>query len=285
MTNPAKVMVGVSTFDGHSYCRHEFVERLKEIVPKEQVYIVYNGDDPSGFEDFKLDMYKTSGNLRGLDIMAAKQNMIRKEFLKKGSYTHLLMLESDNIPPKDVCERLLSHKKDIVSAMYFIKSTQSAVHHLSEHTKQALWREYEQKGSVGQAPDMDIALIIRQLPIPSLWGIFHSSLFAQKAGRLWTTEDYINFKVDGQRLVPILSSGVGCVLLSRKVVSEIPFRVKDPDDPFQQFTDFLFYTEAREKGIQAYVDIDTIAKHLHVHFADEYNSDKWFDTKTYKSLQ
>lgn len=276
-------MVGVSTYDGHAYCRHEFVKRLKELVPAEQVYIVYNGDDCWGFDDFKVDHHKATGHLRGLDIMVAKQNMIRKEFLKKGSYTHLLMLESDNVPPKDVVDRLLKHKKDVVSALYFIKSMQTAVHQIQPNLKEIMVKEYVRKGSLGLKPTADIALVMRQAPIPSVWGVFQSSLFG-KAGRLWSTDDYIHYKTEGISLVPIISAGVGCALFSRRILGEIPFRARDESDPYQQFSDFLFYTEAISKGYQPYVDIDTLCKHIHVHYTDDYNTDKWFDTKTYKGL-
>ena len=276
-------MVGVSTYDGHAYCRNEFVKRLKEIVPAEDVYIIYNGNDAWGFDDFKMDMHEVSGKLRGLDVMVAKQNMIRKHFLKKGSYSHLLMLESDNIPPKDVVKRLLKHKKDIVSSIYFIKSMQTAVHHIKPELKKLLIAEHKKKGSLGLSPYVDIALVMRQAPIPSAWGIFQSSIFGN-AGRLWSTDDYIHFKTEGLSLIPIISAGVGCVLISRKILSEIPFRARDESDPYQQFSDFLFYTEAIKNGYQPYMDIDTLVKHIHIHYTDDYNTEKWFDTKTYRGL-
>jgi len=263
-------MVGVPTYPGHFYCRQRFVERLHQINPPEQTRIIWNGDNLWGFDEFKIDVVN-QGTLRGAELLAKKQEMFRAEFLKRSSYTHLLLLESDTIPPKNVIEQLARHDRDIVSAFYTVKSTQSAIHQTGENLRQAAREQGVAK--------FDDALVIRQKPAPTFHGVFHSCIYGNSA-RLWTMDDYFEYLSEGITLVPVVAGGVGCVLIKRRVLEEIGFRARPEEMTEQQLTDFLFYMDASGKGFEGFVDLSCVCLHLHADWSDQYHTSRWFDPQT-----
>ncbi len=264
-------MVGVCTYSGHSYCRQRFADRLKEICDPKDVLIVWNGENLWGFDDFKVITIENKKDESNVDLLARKQNYIRSEFLKRGSYTHLLLLESDNIPSKDVIEKLATHKKDIVTAMYLVKVAEGDV----VPTPQAAidWAKKNNK------PQADTIFLMNQKIIPTLWGIFNSSLFDSPRVRMWTVEDWFNYKIEGHSLVPIYSGGVGCTLISRKVLAKLAFDTKLPTQK-QQLTDFVFFSQAHKMGYEAFVDLDCLCQHLHIDWLETDSMKKWFNPQT-----
>ena len=52
------------------------------------------------------------------DRIVSSRNLLRKYALDNG-YDYFLSLEQDVIPPLDIIERMLSHKKEVISGIYF----------------------------------------------------------------------------------------------------------------------------------------------------------------------
>lgn len=267
-----RVLVGVSTYDGHAYCRTQFIESLKRLSVGHEVYVVYNGKDMWGFEDFEIDTYlPVSDDERGLDIMRKKQNMIRDKFLA-GDYTHLLMLESDNMPPANVIEMLSSHDRKIVSGMYFIKTVQEYAIQLSEASRK-LMREKTGHNS-------ESVMIVWQTAQPSFMSYFNGEIWTDNAIRMWTMDDWLRFRMEGKRLVPIQTAGVGCVLIHRDVLQDVKFN-GGTGEWDQHLTDMVFYNEASRKGYSAFADIECIVDHWHIQQPDGGNNfNKWYDPKS-----
>lgn len=272
----SKVLVAVNTYPGHAYCRDELVPILKEMAknPRCEVVIFYNGErNPVGFEDFKIIYYDPPTGARGIDVLLEKQRMIRKYFLKRIEYGYLFMLESDNIPQPDIVEKFLSYNKDIVSAVYFIKALDREVIKLPYDIQFSVYDHKHGTNEKRQFKAGDPIMILLQKHIPSVWGV--------KKGKstFWEFND-----VFPQRgLVKILSAGFGCAMIKRDVIRDIDFELRDPSDPKQQFTDFLFYHAAMMKGYTAYVDTDTIVEHHHIDW-DSQNYRKWFKSDTLESV-
>lgn len=55
----------------------------------------------------------------GPSSIAAKRQIVAEGFLKESQFTHLLFLDSDQVPPSRTVERLLSHNVPIVGATIF----------------------------------------------------------------------------------------------------------------------------------------------------------------------
>ena len=287
-----KVLIGVPTYSGHSFCRLEFINKLKKIKERNgaDIFVVWNGERDEKTKAF--DEYKEIGKLRrilntvgerNISLLAKKQNIIRKEFLD-GGYTHLLMLESDNIPPDDVIDKLSSHNAQVVSGLYFINSSQS----IAKPPPEVIKQEALEKG----LPKFDMVFVIKQMPIPSVWSIFGCEIFEHSldkttdAVRLWSIEDYIRFQMEGKRLVPIFSSGVGCVLFDRDSISKIPFSDKlDMEGQDKQLTDFIWFYSAFKHGIECYVDIECLVSHKHFSGVSSLaDVGKWFDPHTLQKI-
>jgi len=255
-------MTGIVTYPGHSYCKDEFLANLKEMVCHSRdagievtPVIFWNGNrHPKGFKH-KVIRYYNKADERGIDILCNKQNQMRDYFLQH-DFTHLFNLESDNIPSIDTITNFVKHEKDMVSSLYFIKTQEYVTINVPENSQ---WGEMGLQGK---------AAIVRQRLIPSVWGIFGTK------SRLWDIDDAL----PQRGLVRALSAGVGSVLITREVLEEIKFKIRTPEVN-QQFTDFIFFKEAFDKGFELFVDTDNWAEHRHLDDDDQVFT-KWFDTKT-----
>ncbi len=282
----SKVLVGVPTYPGHDFCREEFVSRLREISAPENTLVIWNGINPKGFDGFDVVDYTPPESYRNIDMLCAKQNMMRERALKEG-YDYLLVLESDIIPPKDVIPRLLKYRKDLLAAMYFIRGKQEIVFDIRHF-------EYIQaKAKEAGIDNLAMAHYVREAAIPAFWGLHRSSIAGLECPklhyRLWTLEDWINGINNGQGLIPIMAAGMGCTLISRKLLERVPF-INDKEfskiigKEMKQLTDFIFFERARAAGFDAFVDPMLICQHYHIEFQDESIREVWFDIKTLKPV-
>jgi hypothetical protein len=270
------ILIAVNTYDGHQYCREDFVKNLKEIQKYSgaDVAIFYNGRQmPWGFDGWPIVYYEPSEFDNGISILCAKNNQMRDYFLN-GKWSHMLMLESDIIPPIDVVNRLYSYHKDTVTAMYFIKTLMKDMVNMPiESTWNVLDNETMQTKII-TIPKGDNIMVIAQKFIPAIWGFFDGK------SRIWEMEDA--FPQRG--LVRIYSAGIGCVLMKRIVLEKCGnFEIRDISEEIQNFTDFLYFKKIHDNGFQAFVDTNTICKHEHYDF-DAFVKRRWFDTKTMKPV-
>lgn len=284
-----RILVGVPTYPGHAFCRERFVEALNEIsVPDNvDVYIVWNGDsEPYGFGDFLLSKYKPLKKLNGNQILCAKQNMIRRKVLN-GDYTHLLMLESDHVPPHDVISTLLSHRKDIVSGLYFIRGRQDII--LNLNTMPIVKQQLIDTGKY----ETDIVWLIRESALPSIWGIKRTGLSGihqpHAYMQLWDLEDWIDTRLQGKRLEQALACGMGCILISRDVLEKVKYEdeigySKRIGHEAQQLTDYIYCDAVHRAGFEIYVDLECIVQHLHTDVQEIQANKKWFNVEPMKGL-
>jgi len=271
-----KVLIGVPSYTGHAYCRKQLVESLKRIAQPENidVLIVWNGPKLWGFDDFTTKIYKQKPGDRGVDILREKQNIIR-DYAIKHKYDYIFLLESDNIPPDNIIDKLLSHNKDIITGFYFLKTTHSFNHPCDADMKRKI------KRAIGIEPD--VAVIVRQTPVPHIMQLYRGTIFEpDKAARMWTMDDWVQAKQRSETVVPIYAAGVGALLISREVFEQVRFtgglgEFKD------QLTDIVFYRDAGEFGYTPWCDLDCIVDHLHLD-PTYMKQNKWFDKDTLKDL-
>ena len=120
-----KILVGAPVTDLMEYCFDRFIESMKNLsYPNYDIFLVDNSKDAKFFEKIKsmkvpcerIDYIEGDPRLRLVEC----RNIIRKKVLKEG-YDYLYCADQDVIPPRDILERLLEHKKDVISGMYFNK--------------------------------------------------------------------------------------------------------------------------------------------------------------------
>jgi len=120
-----KILVGCPTSKYQEYCLGDYHQSINNLTYENySVLLIDNSEDNYYLNKLKN---KNINTLKGKYFKGAKQriiesrNLLRQHFLEN-NYDYLLSLEQDVIPPRDVIEKLLSHNKDIVSAVYFSSS-------------------------------------------------------------------------------------------------------------------------------------------------------------------
>jgi len=119
--NP-KVLVGCPTADSHEYCLKEYAKAVNNLsYDNYDILLVDNSEGDKYFNKIKsLGLNVIKDNIKGSirDKIIHSRNILREKVLNEG-YDYFLSLEQDVIPPKDVIERLIKHKKEYVSGVYF----------------------------------------------------------------------------------------------------------------------------------------------------------------------
>jgi len=188
-----KILIGCPTSDYKSYCLNEYIEGLKNLTFKADFIIVDNSKTDEYItkikeliEDIKnFKVIKDTEWFEGAkDRIIHSRNLIREMALKE-NYDYFLSLEQDVIPPKDVVERLLKHKKDIISGVVFC----------------------------------DLIINGKLIYKPMLW------IPAGKDKNGNELMRYLEpYEVENEDLIELRSTSLSCLLLSNKILEKIKFR-------------------------------------------------------------
>jgi hypothetical protein len=135
-----KVLVGCPTSEHKAYCLNEYVEGLKKLSYKNKdILIVDNSKDDAYSEKIKalgINVLRDKHLKKAKERIIHSRNILRKKVLDEG-YDYFLSLEQDVIPPKDIIERLLKHKKKIITGVYYTIYKFNGV----ENVRPLLWGE------------------------------------------------------------------------------------------------------------------------------------------------
>lgn len=211
-----KVLVGAPVCDKYEYCLDDFLKGIKSI-------------DYSNYDIFLVDNSKTEeyhNKLKSLGL-----NVHRIEYRESARDR---MVDSRNILRQyslaNNYDYLLSLDADIVLQPDVLKSL---IFHKKDILSAVYFRELTNKD--GQTK------------------IFPLILEADKGNPdiIRPVQDIIT-----HRLVKIAMCGLGCVLISRKVLEKIKFRY------LTGFDDDAFCLDAREQGFDIFADTSIICKHL-----------------------
>jgi len=123
MGNIPKVLIGAPTAAPYAYCLADYVKAVKTLSYKNcKTVLVDNSEkeaydkviEKQGIHAIKYPKFIADSRER----LASSRNILRDMVLQE-EYDYFLSLEQDVIPPKDVIERLLAHKKDVVTGIYY----------------------------------------------------------------------------------------------------------------------------------------------------------------------
>lgn len=126
-----KVLVGVTTYDGKDYIFDKNYNLVSNLTyPNYDFIYVDNSKSQNYVNKLRRKGYKHIHHIkRGGELdestnnsrmaLAKSQNYIRKVFLE-GDYDYLLLVEADNLPPRDIIQRLMRHAKPVVGVWYWI---------------------------------------------------------------------------------------------------------------------------------------------------------------------
>ncbi|MDO8556607.1 MAG: glycosyltransferase family 2 protein [Nanoarchaeota archaeon] len=226
MTNP-KVLVGCPTYDGMEYCLREYLGGVSTLTyPKLDLVVVDNSPTDrykKKLESLGIKVLKVDWQESPVARVVAARNVLRQYALDH-NYDYLLSLEQDVIPPRRAVESLLRHDKPVVAGVYYKPFTLKV--------KFANGKVAERK---------DIRPLVYQF-IPGQKDKFH----------FCTKKD-----VAGDFLMRAAATGLGCMLIHRRVLEMLKFRSDG-----SLFDDHFFCADLREQDIPLFVDTTVKCKHL-----------------------
>ena len=235
-----KIFIGIVTNKCKDYCAEIFAKSISEYnYPIENILIGIADNSPSGESSILVDCLSKYGFKIKIshyiptkeqpvrEVLANCRNMLRERFLSSDC-DYFFSLESDVILPPETLQTLLDCEKDIVSA-------------INVHT-------------YGPDNTKPIVCVNWNSPYPNIsrnaeWHDFYN--IREENGRVWIEAKGDIFEVSG--------IGLGCVLISRRVLEHIPFRVR-LDRPV--FDDMFFCNDCIELGFHIWVCPKIVAAHL-----------------------
>ncbi len=120
-----RILVATLTSRKKDYCFTEFFSRINNLsYPHGYDLMVSDNSEDSKYKEYLKKFFPNvrhipnTKSMPWTEILAKSHNQIRDFFLEN-NYDILIHIESDVIPPHDVIERLLYHKKSVVCGAYF----------------------------------------------------------------------------------------------------------------------------------------------------------------------
>ena len=216
-----RVLVGCPTSFHKEYALKEYAESVKFLsYDNYDVLLVDNSPDNNYFDKIKslgLNVIKGEYFEGAIKRIITSRNTLRKYALDN-NYDYLFSLEQDVIPNRDALTKLVSHNKDVVSGIYF-------VHNIIGNRRVLIPQVFlELPNKINNLPDM----------------------------RWLTEEEFLSNK-----LIKIISCGMGCVLIHKNILRKIEFRSEN-----NVFDDRFFGIDLYKKNIPMYCDTSVKCKHL-----------------------
>ena len=183
-----RILVGCPTSFHKEYCLKKYADAVKGLTYKNHdVLLIDNSPEDDYFKKIKeagLPVIKGPYFESARDRIIASRNILRKKVIDE-SYDYLFSLEQDVLPQKDILEKLISHNRRVITAVYFANNMIPG-ETLSKLIPLVYILEDEK------------TLSMRPLNEDELW--------------------------KDQGLKQVVSAGLGCVLIHRDVLKEVKFR-------------------------------------------------------------
>lgn len=225
-----KVLIGSPTAAPYAYCLPDWASRVKELsYPNKTAVLVDNSetiDYVKTIEKYGIQAIKDPEFVKDSRLRLPHSRNILREMVLKGDYEYFLSLEQDVIPPIDVIEKLIGHKKDIVSGVYY------------------------KYFNIDFKLDGKNVKTVKKLR-PLLGGVIPG---VQKKMDFLSAE-----QVEQPQFIPIRFCGLGCVLIHRDVLEKVPFKA---EITFQGHDDVWFSNDAAKAGFKLYADTSVKCKHM-----------------------
>jgi len=230
-----KILVGSPVNEMYDYCIKEYMEAITSLTYKNYDILFV---DNSKTNDFYKKLKSMNVNvIRGKyfeeprDRMVHSRNLLRQKVIE-GNYDFLLNIDQDVIPPKDIIERFLQHKKRVITGIYF---------NYKKFTPKKLGeKEGIRYGSL----------------FPTAWTF---------TGKKDVIKQLKEDELTGE-LIQIASCGSGCLFVHNSVLKKITFHYSKEHDKQEKnyfvFDDAFFCKDMTKLKIPIYADTSMICKHL-----------------------
>ncbi|MFA5142221.1 MAG: glycosyltransferase [Candidatus Woesearchaeota archaeon] len=227
--NQPRVLIACPTYEGMSYCLTEFLDAIKSLTYSNfEVLFVDNSKTDEYSKLIESKGYKVLRTVRFLNNrmnIVNSRNILRDRFIE-GGYDYFFSVEQDVVLLPDAIERLLSHGKEIASGVYY---------KYKEECGFKVWYPV-----LMTACDKEGNAIVSSEPDCLIRNMYSS-------------------EVEGNSLIEIEAAGLGCVMVSRKVLDKIKFRVENGK---KSYDDMMFSVDVKKNGFKMYADTSLKCKHL-----------------------
>lgn len=105
------------------YCLSQFINKLKEIDFENFDIVLFDNSRTKEFYEkikdtpgIKVIYDDTSENLNMFRLISSRNKIL--DYAINENYDYLLMMDCDVMVPKNILEKLLSHKKEVISGIY-----------------------------------------------------------------------------------------------------------------------------------------------------------------------
>jgi hypothetical protein len=225
-----RVLIGAPTAAPYQYCLKEYAAGIKNLAYKNYDVLLADNSEQPGYETIieqeGLKAIRAPTFIKdSRERLAASRNLLR-DYVLKERYDYFLSLEQDVIPPADILERFLAHKKPVMTGVYFKPFTLSYTH----------------KGQLLKK--------VKKL-MPLLCGIIPG---VQNKMHPFSAEE-----VTEPRVMQVRFSGLGCIFIHRDVLEKIEFRA-DTNVPCHD--DVWFSQDLWSNKIPLFCDTSVKCKHL-----------------------
>jgi hypothetical protein len=238
MANFPKILVACPTSIDKNYCVEKWIENVMNFTyPEYDVVMFDNSSDNGKNADYLNNYFKTHygvfNDKKFKVINSLQQNKIKKlDTLKeKIALSHN---DCKNYAISNDYDYLLHLESDVIPPANVIEN-------LLFYKKEVVNALYYSDDGLYRRPMLQIRLKIAENYCSSFW---------------LKRENEIDF-INGQ-LLQVALAGLGCALISKKVLSKITFRTENND----KFPDTLFAEDCERLGISVFVDTKIICEHL-----------------------
>ena len=250
MTRP-KVLVGGPISEYHGYCTEDFLKALKALdYPNMEMLFIDNSDEEKFYglvKDCGIPIIRKFYETKGVKKrMVQCRNFLRRKVLHE-DFDYFFNVDQDVILPPDALTRLVSHKKPMVTGIYY-----NEFEFVGRMRVMPVLYRWLTETEVGWLKDHGPVL---RKTRPDIITVLNKK--NQDYRRL--RKQYFPHEVEGEKLMQVKCCGTGCFLVRRDVLEKIPFRM-NPDKV--SFDDVIFCEDAELRDIPLYADTSVKCRHL-----------------------
>jgi hypothetical protein len=220
-----RILIGAPQSDKKNYCFDEWLANVRNFTyPKEnvEIFLADNSDTPDNYRYFtqKLGIKGTyiGGKKNIIEKIADSHNAVRKYALDN-KFDYLFHLETDIFPEETIIEKLLFHRMKLTACPYHVN--------------------IDMDGSFKR--DMCVEILLEDTQT------FKKAVLVSDADEFF----------DG-KLKICQAAGLGCVLIHKDVLQQIPFRY---ERGVSSHPDSFFAVDCILKNIPFYIDTGLFATH------------------------
>ena len=247
-----KVLIGAPVFDGGAYATKAYLAGINTLAYKNAEYLlVDNSKTDSFYKDLKKQKVNIIRKFHDLktprERLVSGRNLLAKKVIEEG-YDYFLSLEQDVIPPKDIIEKLMLHKKEIVSAVYYncFKNSRGV-----KILQPILYRRTTEQEKKGILQNIDR---FRQVNPQTYKFLEENNFNFDKLQKQLSQKEVLN-----KGLIEVSACGLGCVLIHRNILEKEKFKVNKDTESLD---DVLFCNDVGKLNVKIYADTSIICRHM-----------------------